>query len=143
MAQYHANVPVDEPQAPETRDDDLPRPARRTRNDMTPGPATPPSPPWPGERFSHDALAVVLQVRHNGLHVLLWQRGAPPFEGRWSLPGGPLGSDERLGASVGRHLATKVDLTDLAYLEQLETRSDPHRDPRGRVLATAYLALVA
>jgi 8-oxo-dGTP diphosphatase len=35
-----------------------------------------------------------------------------------------------------------VDLTDIAYLEQLETRSDPQRDPRGRVLATAYLALV-
>jgi len=95
------------------------------------------------ERFCHEALAVVLQVRHNGLHVLLWQRGAPPFEGRWALPGGPLGSGERLGTSVVRHLATKVDLTDLAYLEQLETRSDPQRDPRGRVLATAYLALVS
>jgi 8-oxo-dGTP diphosphatase len=44
---------------------------------------------------------------------------------------------------VSRHLATKVDLTDIAYLEQLETRSDPQRDPRGRVLATAYLALVS
>ncbi len=86
---------------------------------------------------------MVLQVRHNGLHVLLWERGAPPFEGRWALPGGPLGPDERLGTSVGRHLATKVDLTDIAYLEQLETRSDPRRDPRGRVLATAYLALVS
>jgi ADP-ribose pyrophosphatase YjhB (NUDIX family) len=100
-------------------------------------------PSWPGERFSHEALAVVLQVRHNGLHVLLWQRGAAPFEGLWALPGGPLGPDERLGTSLSRHLATKVDLTDLAYLEQLETRSDPHRDPRGRVLATAYLALVS
>ena len=99
-------------------------------------------PPVPGERFSHEALAVVLQVRHQQLNVLLWQRGAPPFEGRWALPGGPLGADERLGTSLGRHLATKVDLTDIAYLEQLETRSDPRRDPRGRVLATAYLALV-
>ena len=86
---------------------------------------------------------MVLQVRRNGLHVLLWQRGAAPFEGLWALPGGPLGPDERLGTSLSRHLATKVDLTDLAYLEQLETRSDPRRDPRGRVLATAYLALVS
>jgi ADP-ribose pyrophosphatase YjhB (NUDIX family) len=119
-------VPDDEPQARVTAD-----------------PRRPPAPSWPGERFSHDALAVVLQVRHNGLHVLLWQRGAAPFEGLWALPGGPLGPDERLGTSLSRHLATKVDLTDLAYLEQLETRSDPHRDPRGRVLATAYLALVS
>ena len=86
---------------------------------------------------------MVLQVRRDSLDVLLWQRGAPPFEGRWALPGGPLGASERLGTSLGRHLAAKVDLTDIAYLEQLETRSDPGRDPRGRVLATAYLALVA
>jgi 8-oxo-dGTP diphosphatase len=46
-------------------------------------------------------------------------------------------------SSLGRHLAANVDLTDIAYLEQLETRSDPRRDPRGRVLATAYLALVS
>jgi ADP-ribose pyrophosphatase YjhB (NUDIX family) len=88
-------------------------------------------------------LAVVLQVRGDSVNVLLWQRGQPPFEGLWALPGGPLGADERLGTSLGRHLAAKVDLTDVAYLEQLETRSDPRRDPRGRVLATAYLALVA
>lgn len=98
---------------------------------------------WPGERFAHEVLAVVLQVRGDSLHVLLWQRGAPPFEGLWALPGGPLGADERLGTSLGRHLAANVDLTDIAYLEQLETRSDPRRDPRGRVLATAYLALVS
>lgn len=95
-----------------------------------------------GDRFRHEVLAVVLQVRGNSLGVLLWRRGAPPFEGLWSLPGGPLGATERLGTSVGRHLATKVDLTEIAHLEQLETRSDPGRDPRGRVLATAYLALV-
>jgi ADP-ribose pyrophosphatase YjhB (NUDIX family) len=94
-------------------------------------------------RFRHEVLAVVLQVRRNSLEVLLWQRGIPPFEGRWSLPGGPLGAQERLGASASRHLATKVDLTSIAYLEQLETRSDPARDPRGRALATAYLALVS
>ena len=74
---------------------------------------------------------MVLQVRRNSLHVLLWRRAAPPFEGLWALPGGPLGAHERLGTSVGRHLATKVDLTDIAYLEQLETRSDPAAGSRG------------
>ena len=86
---------------------------------------------------------MVLQVRQSRTCRLPWRRGAPPFEGLWALPGGPLAADERLGTSLGRHLAAKVDLTDIAYLEQLETRSDPERDPRGRVLATAYLALVA
>ncbi len=93
--------------------------------------------------YRHEVLAVALQVRKRRLSVLLWQRAAPPFEGRWSLPSGPLGATERLGTSAGRHLAAKVDLTDVAHLEQLETRSDPARDPRGRTLATAYLALVA
>jgi ADP-ribose pyrophosphatase YjhB (NUDIX family) len=94
-------------------------------------------------RFRHEVLAVVFAVRDARLHVLLWQRGQEPFTGRWALPGGPLGADERLGTSLGRHLAAKVDLTDIAHLEQLETRSDPDRDPRERELATAYLALVS
>ena len=94
-------------------------------------------------RFAHEVLAVVLQVRAGRLQVLLWQRAEPPFEGKWALPGGPLAEDERLGTSLSQHLATKVDLTDIAHMEQLETRSDPRRDPRGRVLATAYLALVS
>ena len=127
-AQYHANVSADRPRASGTEDGQRESPG---------------GPSLPGERFSHEVLAVVLQVRGDSLHVLLWQRGAPPFEGLWALPGGPLGAGERLGTSLGRHLAAKVDLTGLAYLEQLETRSDPERDPRGRVLATAYLALVS
>jgi 8-oxo-dGTP diphosphatase len=85
----------------------------------------------------------VLRVRDHQLHCLLWQRGAPPFQHHWSLPCGPLGPAERLGTSASRHLATKVDITHIAHMEQLETRSDPARDPRGRVLATAYLALIA
>jgi 8-oxo-dGTP diphosphatase len=73
---------------------------------------------------------------------LLWRRAEKPFVGRWALPGGILGADERLGTAVARHLAGKVDIQEIAHLEQLETRSDPKRDPRGRVLATAYLGLV-
>lgn len=94
-------------------------------------------------RFRHEVLAVVFRIRAERLEVLLWQRAQAPFEGRWALPGGPLGVDERLGTSLGRHLASKVDLTDIAHLEQLETRSDPDRDPREREVATAYLALVS
>lgn len=92
--------------------------------------------------FRHEAIAVVLQVRARRLHVLLWQRAREPFAGVWALPSGPLAPGETLGASVARHLATKVDVRDIAHLEQLETRSDPGRDPHGRTLATAYLGLV-
>jgi ADP-ribose pyrophosphatase YjhB (NUDIX family) len=96
-----------------------------------------------GDRFRHEALGVVFQVREGRLCVLLWQRATEPFAGSWALPGGSLLPGERLGTSAGRHLAAKVDIPEIAHLEQLETRSDPQRDPRERVLATAYLALVA
>lgn len=92
--------------------------------------------------YPHEALAVVLRVRSGRLDVLLWQRARHPHVGRWALPGGHLAPDERLGASLARHLAAKVDVREVAHLEQLETRSDPARYPGKRVLATAYLGLV-
>jgi ADP-ribose pyrophosphatase YjhB (NUDIX family) len=90
---------------------------------------------------NHEALAVVLQVRDGRLQVLLWQRAREPFNGAWALPGGLLGVDETLEGSIRRHLAAKVDVRELAHLEQLETRSDPVRHPH-RMIATAYLGLV-
>ncbi len=91
---------------------------------------------------SHEALAVVLQVREGRLEVLLWKRARPPFEGAWALPGGMLGADETLEESIRRHLETKVDVRRLSHLEQLETLSDSGRHPGQRLVATAYLGLV-
>jgi ADP-ribose pyrophosphatase YjhB (NUDIX family) len=90
----------------------------------------------------HVTLAVVFQVRSDALQVLMWQRAREPFQGSWSLPGGYLEPDETLEDSIRHHLAAKVDVRELAHLEQLETRSDPGRNPRAWELATAYLGLV-
>jgi ADP-ribose pyrophosphatase YjhB (NUDIX family) len=90
----------------------------------------------------HVSLAVVLQVRGNSLQVLMWQRARDPFKGRWALPGGYLEPGETLEESIRRHLAAKVDIDELAHLEQLETRSEPGRNPGSWELATAYLGLV-
>jgi 8-oxo-dGTP diphosphatase len=84
----------------------------------------------------------VFQVRDDELRVLLWKRAREPFSGTWSLPGGTLGAGETLEQSILRHLATKVDVRDVAHLEQLGTWSDPARHPERRELATAYLGLV-
>jgi ADP-ribose pyrophosphatase YjhB (NUDIX family) len=85
---------------------------------------------------------VVLQVRDGALQVLMWQRARDPFAGRWALPGGYLEPGQTLEQSIRHHLAAKVDVRELAHLEQLETRSDPSRNPRDWELATAYLGLV-
>lgn len=93
-------------------------------------------------RPAHSVLAVVLQVRDTRLQVLHWQRAREPFLGDWSLPGGRVDRVEPLDASIRRHLADKVDVRELAHLEQLETRSEPERNPVEWELATAYLGLV-
>jgi ADP-ribose pyrophosphatase YjhB (NUDIX family) len=87
-------------------------------------------------------LAVVFQVRAGRLQVLLWERARDPFAGAWSLPGGYLDRGETLEASIRRHLAIKVDVREVAHLEQLEARSDPNRHPGEWQLANAYLGLI-
>ena len=84
----------------------------------------------------------MLQVRAGRLQVLLWQRAREPFLGAWSLPGGYLEPGETLEESIRRHLADKVDVREVAHLEQLATLSDPVRNPLERELANAYLGLV-
>lgn len=96
---------------------------------------------------AHEVLAAVFQVREvtggkPALHVLLWQRALDPQRGRWSLPGGRLGDDEDMTSSVRRQLAEKVDLRELAHLEQLAVFSDPHRVPGDRMIASTFLGLV-
>ena len=91
---------------------------------------------------THVTLAVVLQVREETLCALLWERGREPFRGAWSLPGGYLGEGDPLESSIRAHLARKVDVAELSWLEQLETLSDPNRHPAEWQLATAYLGLV-
>ena len=99
----------------------------------------------------HEVLAVVFQVRRAAgtgaagkasLDVLLWQRAMEPERGRWSLPGGRLGADEDLTASVRGQLAEKVDLREVAHLEQLAVFSEPGRVPETRVIASTFLGLV-
>jgi ADP-ribose pyrophosphatase YjhB (NUDIX family) len=93
-------------------------------------------------RPTHVTLAVVLQVRDGSLCALLWERAREPFAHRWALPGGYLGERETLEDSIRRHLAQKVDVREVAHIEQLETCSAPGRHPDEWQLATAYLGLV-
>ncbi len=87
-------------------------------------------------------LAAVLQIRDETLQVLLWQRAQQPDLGRWALPGGQLGADEDVQSSVLRQLADKVDLREVAHIEQLGVFSEPRRVPGVRLVATGFLGLV-
>ncbi len=50
--------------------------------------------------------------------------------------------DEDLTTSVRRQLAEKVDLREVAHLEQLAVFSDPPGCPGARVIASTFLGLV-
>ncbi|MEU9603562.1 NUDIX domain-containing protein [Streptomyces sp. NPDC048057] len=88
----------------------------------------------------------VFTVRAARLNVLLVERGEAPYRGAWALPGGFIRPDESAGAAARRELAEETGLSprtvrDL-HLEQLQTYSEPDRDPRMRVVSVAYAALL-
>lgn len=83
---------------------------------------------------------VIFTVRDGALEVLLVERGVPPYQGMWALPGGFVLERETLEEAARRELEEETGLRDV-YLEQLYTFGDPDRDPRGRTVAVAYYAL--
>ncbi|MET9861898.1 NUDIX domain-containing protein [Streptomyces smyrnaeus] len=86
---------------------------------------------------------VVLTLRQRLLCVLLVERGEEPFSGMLALPGGFLNHDgEAILDAARRELSeeTALDAGQL-HLEQLATYGDAGRDPRGRVVSVAHLAI--
>lgn len=87
---------------------------------------------------------VILTLREHRLSVLLVQRDEEPHRGRWALPGGIVGAQEDLEKAAQRVLADEASLGSHAvYLEQVRTFGAPDRDPRGRVVSVAFMALGA
>jgi 8-oxo-dGTP diphosphatase len=92
---------------------------------------------------------VTLTIRDDALHVLLVQRDAPPFAGRWALPGGFVKAWPGRGGELVEEDLDEAALRELAeetgqrlgrvHLEQLATYGTPGRDPRMRVISVAYL----
>lgn len=75
------------------------------------------------------------------LKVLLSHRLKEPFKGKYTLPGGFLDENLNLKNNAETILERDVGISGF-YLEQLFTFGELNRDPRGRILSTAYYALI-
>jgi 8-oxo-dGTP diphosphatase len=94
------------------------------------------------ERPSVAVDVVVLTVEKGALRVVVYQRKEHPARGKYALPGGFVRIDESLDDAARRLLRDKARLEGV-FFEQLYTFGEPGRDPRGRIITVAYLALVA
>jgi 8-oxo-dGTP diphosphatase len=91
--------------------------------------------------YDHPRMAVTVDIAlfsgSEEPNVLLIRRGKPPFEGRWALPGGFVGVEERLVEAAARELQEEtgvsgVPLAFFGYFDAID------RDPRGRTLSLAF-----
>jgi len=85
--------------------------------------------------------AVIFTVIRGELKVLLIQMKKTPFTGKWAVPGGLIEDHETTETAAKRILKDQTSLNNV-YLEQLQTFDEPKRDPNGRVISVAYMALV-
>ena len=82
------------------------------------------------------------QIRDvNALEVLLVKRSNHPSIGFWALPGGFINLREDLEETARRELQEETGVSGLC-MEQIAVCGAMDRDPRTRVITTAYMALV-
>ena len=75
------------------------------------------------------------------LKVLLIQRGAAPYRGKWALPGDLVYPNEDLDTAAERVLEQLTGLRGV-YLEQVKAFGAVDRHPLGRVITVAYFSLI-
>jgi 8-oxo-dGTP diphosphatase len=99
------------------------------------------------KRYTYDyprpavTVDIIVVTKERKPRVLLIRRKNEPFAGTWAIPGGFVDMEESLEDAAKRELKEETNL-ELDDLEQLHTFGDPGRDPRGRVIAVAYLIRV-
>ncbi len=97
------------------------------------------------DKYEHPLVAVdmvVFTIVNKKLNILLIQRAKEPFKNYWAIPGGLVERNESLEEAAIRELVEETSVKDV-YLEQLQTFGDVKRDPRGRIISVAFLALIS
>lgn len=83
----------------------------------------------------------VVMTREPDTKVLLIERGGEPYKGCWAFPGGFMDMDETAAQCAVRELQEETGLT-VQNVSQIGAYSGVDRDPRGRTVTVAYLAVV-
>lgn len=93
---------------------------------------------YPRPSVTADCIVITREAEPK---VLLIQRGGEPFKGCWAFPGGFMEMDETTEQCAIRELEEETGLK-IHEVRQIGAYSKVDRDPRGRTITVAYLALV-
>ncbi|MCQ2466996.1 MAG: NUDIX hydrolase [Clostridia bacterium] len=88
-----------------------------------------------------DATENYRKLDKQTIQVLLVKREEYPYKNYYALPGGFVGIEESLEDTLERTLKNKTGLTGI-YSEQLYTFGAIDRDPRMRIVSSAYISLL-
>ena len=91
--------------------------------------------------YSFSLDSVIFGYKDGAINVLLIKRAIDPFAGKWAIPGDLVYPDEDL-PEAARRILYELTKLDNIELHQAQTFGAPNRHPQGRVITSAYLALV-
>lgn len=91
--------------------------------------------------YSFSVDCVVFGYKNGQIHALLIKRSMEPFDGSWAIPGDLVYPDEDISDAASRILGELTTISNLE-LHQSQTFGAPNRHPQGRVITTAYFALL-
>ena len=93
---------------------------------------------YPRPAVTADCIVITKEAEPK---VLLIERGDEPFMGCWAFPGGFMDMDETTEQCAIRELEEETGLK-VSEVHQIGAYSKVDRDPRGRTVTVAYLAIV-
>ena len=93
---------------------------------------------YPRPAVTADCIVITREAEPR---VLLIQRGIDPYKGCWAFPGGFMNMDETTEQCAIRELEEETGLR-VSDIHQIGAYSKVDRDPRGRTITVAYLAIV-